>query len=202
MKETPLAPPYTIDLRARLYAIHATVSVAEIHGIITGIVCAGVNTNGYHWIDAVLGLIVPERDKTTISRNILLQLYFELSAQLNDRDTHFELLLDDSAQLDIRARSLSDWCHGFIAGLRIVGIVNFDHYCAAEPLYHCVEIAKLDHDSIACSQDDITAFNNVAEYVRLGIILIHSEFAGGDTRQRLHELRHMQPFRPEEMVVH
>lgn len=202
MTDSHLTSSYNVDIRTSLCAIQTDISIAEIHGILTGIVCAGINTNGCAWVDPVMGLVTSDRTVVSTNQFLILHLYHLLSTQLNQSDTGFQLVLDDCLDLHVRARSLSDWCCGFIAGLRIAGVTDYDTYCAAEPLYHCTEIARLDHDSITCSRDDTAAFENVVEYVRLGAILVHGEFSGGDTRQRLYELRHMQPFRPAEMVVH
>ncbi len=191
-------------VRTQLHAMQPTTSIAEIHGAVAGVVCAGLHTNGCHWIDSVLGLIVPERSTMAHSRRTLLCLYHLLCEQLSELGNHFHLLLEESDDLATRARSLSDWCHGFLAGLRFAGITDYELYRTnvAEALFHCEEIAKLNHTNIACNDDDIDAFEQVIEYVRLGVILIHSEFTGNHTQQYTNELRYMQPFRPEEAVVH
>lgn len=197
--------PQSDEVYGRLRNLYTTISTAEIHGLVTGVVSAGVCANGLSWIDSILGALAPHPAAKANNRRVLLSLYHLISEQLSGMGLQFQLLLpEESEGLIARAQSLTDWCAGFLKGLNFAGLRHYDD-CSqetAEALYHCVEISKLDYDSIDCSESDELAFNQVVEYVRLTAILVHSEFGGGDMEHHADRLRQMQPFMPIESTIH
>ena len=194
------------DLYTRLSKIHTTLCVAEIHGLVTGVVCAGVCANGRSWVEAVLGLLHPRAGRQHTSRRVLIDLYYFISEQLSNGGALFTLFLPDPVEdLTERAVALTDWCTGFLSGLRLFGLTDYHEFneATSDALYHCTEIAELDFDGIECAQDDSLALEHTMEYVRMTAILVFDALCGGQiTGLQAYQHYQMQLLSGSEEVMH
>lgn len=87
------------------------------------------------------------------------------------------MLPADADPLDLRAESLSRWCQGFLAGLALGGL-DKDWTLAPEMqefLQDVVEISRLDFNTGDNAEDSEVAYAEIAEYLRMGVLLINAE---------------------------
>ena len=89
------------------------------------------------------------------------------------------LLPNDEELISIRAEALSEWCRGFLEGLKYAGISVDDDQLkgCSEAIDDFSEIAKLDHEKITSSEDDEEAYMHIVEYVRMVVISVYMELA-------------------------
>lgn len=145
---------------------------ADAHGLLSGMLCMDSATDSQQWLADCLG---SEQDSLHAgSRTLLQQLFEQTRRQLVDFDFSFEPLLPgDEDPLEERAEALGEWCHGFLRGIGFTGKdSNWPGECS-EILHDFLEIARLDH--AASGETDETAYTELAEYVRVGVQVIHSE---------------------------
>jgi uncharacterized protein len=169
-----------------LQQANALVGAAEAHGLLCGVICSGTKLQGQDGLQTIYSAL--DVDKT-LDGNVILQLYHASCWQLRDIELSFAMLLpSDDEPLADRAYSLTTWCQGFLLGLGLAG-VKVDAELSAdvrEALVHLTEIAKLDFEKLDVSEEDETAYIEVAEYVRMVVFSLYTEFSGGAISQTLH----------------
>ncbi len=175
---------------------------AETHGTLCGLLCASDTVKGAAWVNQVLTghLDLPEAEVPPLpggshgeEHALLLILYKETLGQLDDPEYGFSLLLpDDDVSLAQRVESLSRWCQGFLAGLGLGGLQDQSKLPgdSSEVMRDFVEISRLGHGDGDDGNEDETAFAEIAEYVRMAVLLVYEE------------LRPLRTVRPDGAPVH
>lgn len=165
------------ELSRTLHALRAGVSASELHGSITGFLCAGGLPRDGRWLHA---LALDEVDAAVADageQQLFDRLFSACAEELADPELAFGLLLpDDSASIDDRAVALVDWCRGFLGGLGVSG-ADVDNGLGGEGgevLSDLARIAATRFDAGDTAEDDEEAYAEVVEYVRVGVLLLHS----------------------------
>lgn len=182
-------PPFDFldDLLAQA---NSMIGAAEIHGLICGFLCAGKQTDGKNWLEPILGLA--EIDATDETRQMLLELYNATYSEMMDENLGFKLLLpNDDQLLELRAKSLTSWCQGFLTGIGLTGayIDEEDTEETQEILYRFDDISKLDYENIEVRSEDEKAYSELFEYVRMAVLVVYNELAetaSGSSDRHLH----------------
>lgn len=172
------SPAYS-DLQYTLDNLALDKYASEIHGSLCGLLCAASNSNAQAWLDSIL----PRPDTDNLLHREALTLLTDLQrstvSQLNDPTCDFHLLLpDDETEFDIRVSALSDWCQGFLLGLSLGGLKDLKKLPpdAIEIATDLTEIARAGSSyDLEGSEEDEEAFQELIEFVRVGILLIYEE---------------------------
>lgn len=162
---------------------------AEIHGMLCGMLCTRHDLAGDTWLRHLA-------DENIVSDfnhvESLRELYVATVRQFRDDDFGFFLLLpDDDSDLSARATSLGFWCQGFLSGLGLGGMGE-DTPLPAEAhefLKDVSQIAWVGFDANDADDEDETAYTEIVEYMRTGVLLISQELRSPPNRtatQRLH----------------
>lgn len=149
---------------------------AETHGLICGYLCLP-HGNDEPWLGHVLGEIINGDVLLEESRKVLLALKSYTSDQLGQDDLSFyPLLPDDGAPLHSRTAALGGWCEGFVLGLSMAGLQDVRQLSAdmREFIEHLMAIARIN-SSEEVEQGDETAYMELVEYVRMGVLDLYSE---------------------------
>ena len=118
-------PPLThAELAHALKTLRLGMGASDLHGSLTGYLCAGGSAGVEEWPAALE--IEPDPIQSGSARTLhdetLRQLYRDCRAQLDDPDLGFEPLLPASdAPVETRADSLVEWCRGFLGGVGLSG---------------------------------------------------------------------------------
>jgi len=149
---------------------------SEIHGVLTGLVCAGFTFEEQNYIGMLNDLfnngeIFPEPVKAVIK-----QMYSELWADILDDDYAFQLMLpDDDDSIVERGHGLSNWVQGFNLGF---GLQQKNSPVTSsevkEVLTDFAEIANLS-DEMEEDEDTEQAYFEISEYVRISALLCFTE---------------------------
>lgn len=155
------------------------VDPSDLHGSLTGFLCAGGHADSRDWLTA----LQLETDKTAAAAvanaGPLQQLYLECSAWLDDPDLRFEPLLPATdTPVDVRADALVEWCRGFIGGIGLAGMADAGGLSSdgAEILRDFNTIAA-SHFEYSDNEEDESALAEVIEFIRVGVLLLHTELA-------------------------
>ena len=148
-------------------------SPAEVHGILTGLICSGESEVSF---DSWQNLLMDSKTQSSDNERMgdaLSALITLIDRALQSQDFAFRLLLPpDSESVSNRTQALAHWCHGFTLGLRWNGAIepNTLEPDAAEAIIDIADIARADTTSVA--PDDETALAEIEEYLRVAAQLI------------------------------
>ena len=160
-------------------------SAAELHGGLSGWLAGGgedsANWTAHVFADASL----PAPDPA----GALAALRQATSAQLEDRDFAFELLLaEDGAEPSARADALFEWCRAFLGsfGMASGGQRPSLSEEGEEALRDLANLAQASSEDFDSSDEDEDALAEIEEFVRVAVLLLHSDCVLGPRyRQRL-----------------
>jgi yecA family protein len=157
---------------------------SEIHGVLTGLICAGFSFEDQAYLTMLNDLFnngegFPTRVKTTIK-----QMFSELWVDILDDTYTFQLMLpDDDDSLVERGHALGVWVQGFNLGF---GLQQKDSPVTSsevkEVLTDFAEIANLS-DEMEENEDTEQAYFEISEYVRISALLCFSELGTLPTKQ-------------------
>ena len=161
------------ELAHAIATLRLGVGASDLHGSLTGYLCAGGRAGVEEW-PAALEI---DPDAKALRHEALRQLYRDCRAQLEDPDLGFEPLLPaHDAPVERRADALVEWCRGFLGGVGLSGTTNRQRLSedANEVLADFGRIAssRFDYDD---AEEDETALSEVLEFVRVGVLLLHAE---------------------------
>jgi len=162
------------ELARALESLRLGMGASDLHGSLTGYLCAGGSAGAEDWPAA---LEIEPDPKVALHDEALRRLYRDCRAQLDDPDLGFEPLLPASdAPVERRAEALVEWCRGFLGGVGLAGLATPQTLSADanEVLADLGRIAasRFDYDN---DEEDETALSEVLEFVRVGVLLLHSE---------------------------
>jgi len=163
---------------------------AEIHGILCGLICTGHHLDGKFWFNTVLKLFETRAHISEHHRSIVIDLYDITCRQLSHlhfTDDFQMLLPDENHPLTRRAEALSQWCQGFLYGLRLVQSPENKHSNETNDSLRCIsEIAQLDFANIEVRDIDTKAYVGVLDFVRSSVISVYQDL----TVQHQHHVKH------------
>jgi uncharacterized protein YgfB (UPF0149 family) len=172
------------ELSRALDTLHLGMGASDLHGSLIGYLCAGGSAGADDWPAA---LELDPDAKTPLRDEALSRLYRDCRAQLDDPDLGFEPLLPEhDAPVERRADALVEWCRGFLGGFGLSGAATgFLTADAKEVLADLGRIAasRFDYDD---AEEDETALSEVLEFVRVGVLLLHTELTRQPARRSMH----------------
>jgi len=170
------------ELDQALKNLKLEVGASDLHGSLTGYLCANGRAGATDWPSAL------ELDIDDASHHeVLGRLYPFCRAQLSDPEFSFEPLLpEQSDALGTRADALVEWCRGFIGGVGLAGTLPLVALSeeVREILHDFAEIARANFECTDAEEDE-SAMAEILEFVRVGALLLHSELAMTAVSHRL-----------------
>ncbi|MEP6882056.1 MAG: UPF0149 family protein [Dokdonella sp.] len=174
MSESPISHQVLSDTLARL---RAGINASDLHGSLIGYFCAGGKASADSWTDA-LALDLAEAGDAEDA--LFAMFYQQCREQLDDADFGFTPMLpNDEAELSVRADALVDWCRGFLGGVGLAGDGSPRGELSddAREIVQDFGVIAATHFDYAGSEEDEIALAEVIEFVRVGVLLLYSEFA-------------------------
>lgn len=170
-----LLPEYE-DIQASLDELLIPISAAELHGALSGCICAGAELTPKNWL--AFALTDAEMDGQVEPGSALAQLFETVSAQLvgDVLDFEFDLFLpSDETLVSDRGPAMVEWCQGFLGGFGVVPAPSQSLSDEAEEaLQDLAKIAAsdLNYDD---TETDEEALIEVCEYIRIAAVLLYNE---------------------------
>ena len=165
------------SLDRELEAAGAELPTAEVHGLLSGLACVP----GGRRVALVQGEALGTRvDAPEAVRGLdVLEIAWDHTAQaLDSMDMEFTPTLpDDEEPLSDRTQALGEWCTGFLAGLGLAGIGDFDGTFSGDALEFLAdlrEMSQIEADMEADSEAE-RAYAELVEYMRVGVLLVREE---------------------------
>lgn len=155
------------------------ISASEGHGTLCGLLCAQQPFDTQTWLLHTLMTTDPENVSVAETRALLIRLAESVARQFDEVDYRFALLLpDDDHLLQTRTLAVSEWCQGFLEGLRLAQIANPETLPgdAGEVMGDIVEISKAARFQVEDNNENEADFAELVEFLRAGIQLVYEEF--------------------------
>ncbi|MGB5536775.1 MAG: UPF0149 family protein [Thiogranum sp.] len=175
------------DVAETLRRASVSVDAADCQGLLCGLICAAGFADQKIWVAEIFEAYDPKDLLQAEAYSLLQKLYEETLIRLNSPELDFELLLpDDEDALCERTESLANWCGGFLSGLGMAGVPAQDQLSdeVAELLGDLSQISTVDFDLDDPDEEEQVAFEEVVEYVRVGVLFIHEELQPGTAAQQ------------------
>lgn len=152
-------------------------SVAEVHGLMCGIVCNQMSTGARPDLQRLLtaGTEVSAEALANL-RDLLEDLLKDIVEKLYGTLGEFRLMLPgDDEGLSIRLQALADWCRGFSVGLMNNEAFAIDQLSpdSAEVTRDMMAVAEVEIGH--SGEGDEWDFAEVEEFVRVGVQVIFEE---------------------------
>lgn len=153
-------------------------SASECHGFVCGYLCI-CNTLSKDVFLNFLNTDTGDGNYLDIYGTEISKLVEDVNLALaSDEFTLAILLPEGDSPLVERSEAFVRWCEGFLSGLVSGGLTEFNLLTveSREVIQDMYKICRLDVDDIkAGGEDEETAFMELTEYVRVGVILLHDE---------------------------
>ncbi|SCZ68327.1 UPF0149 family protein [Thiohalomonas denitrificans] len=161
------------QLTHALEMVNRETGAVECHGLLTGLLCARPELSGQEWVEFVAAGENPEQGAA-----IFKALYSETVRQLENSVLDFHPLLpDEDEALEERVAALAEWVQGFLLGLAEEGMADPDRLPedSAEIVRDFADIAAAESYEFGEGEEDESAYTELLEYVRTGVLLVNEE---------------------------
>ena len=151
---------------------------AEVHGVLTGLLCAQDQTVEDKWFQYCFPQAEPGDLLFQETARLLKEMISEVQTQLQHSEFKFyPLLPDEDSSLLSRVEALAFWCQGFLLGISLGGIVNSEKLPGELPEFikDMVEFSKEENVELEEEEQDEDAYMELVEYIRMGILLFYEE---------------------------
>ncbi|AGA89992.1 hypothetical protein Thimo_1194 [Thioflavicoccus mobilis 8321] len=155
-----------------------SLSPAEVHGILWGLLCSGTPEMSKAW----LGELAHGQDGASSVQAALTAIVEQTRAGLAGHELALTLLLpDEEWPLVERAEAVYDWCRGLLYGLGLARIDAADLSPAAREVFDdFMTITRLDLETLEADEENEQALTEITEFTRVAALLLYEECAGGD----------------------
>ena len=151
-------------------------SPAELHGILCGFICGGIEATGKKWLTEFNSLVNDGIPMPAAVRSWLEELFLATQGALANQSGLELLLPDEDSPLDERLQAISEWAQAFLAGF---AVMQQDLNKASEELQEMIgdlsNISQLDAEFEEDAENE-TSYFVLYEHVKLGAMLAFDEF--------------------------
>ena len=165
------------ELAQPLAAGGSVIGASELHGCVSGALCALAAVRPSDWIPEALP---GHEDAARVAalQAALDELVAQTQAALAGGDLEFEPLLPpDDAPLTERVTALAAWCSGFLYGIGGAGSLGQPRGDVDEILRDFGEIARAQTDVDGAGEAGERDYTELVEFVRAAVQLAYEELA-------------------------
>ncbi len=177
---------YFPSLSANNATGEGAIKTSELQGALCGLLCLDSQANRATWYKSLYEEVQPEEDEILD----LTHLFDQTVQALNSLDFDLQLELpDDNAPIASRILALADWCQGLLFGLATSGLTDDTELSTdcKEYIADVINISQINSDDLDASDSNDMDFEELVEYLRMGLFLIYSELQPVDSTQHITE---------------
>ncbi len=174
-------------LEQALSRIDCDYSPAEAHGMACGLLVINQSVDPAVWLKTVV-TGDPKDFYVQEAKQLLRDLFNTTRQQMNGEDLDFAVFLPEAADLALQVYAMQAWCQGFGLGLAQAGIKDLkklptDSREWVEDVVNIGASGELDLDE---QEESETAFMELVEYLRVGILMMNEEMQPLKTSPQVH----------------
>lgn len=178
------------ELEHLLFAANTPFSPAQIHGLMVALLCVSLQPYQMSWqhLQQELGFLKDEKSYLCKSFH---ELFLATATDLYGPEEMVHLFLpDEYASLCERLDGLSQWCEGFLRGIKLASIKK-EQWQKLPSLQEVVkdfikfkEISLQDADEE--SEQKEKDYQQIIEFIRVAVLLVHAECAEQNVKKAEH----------------
>ncbi len=163
----------------RLRLDELSVTPAEMHGLLTGMVCGGLDLKSTQWLPMLYDYTNDSLSWPIQSKTIAVTYLETIIKALNTKSISFSLLLPEKTEnLLVRAEALAEWVNAFITGIGLIGVTsNQLSRQSNDILKELTEIALLHIDDDEDFNELETSFQYVVDHVLECVKSLHFDLS-------------------------
>ncbi len=179
---SPPQLPEHAELAAELNRLETGLDPSELHGSLCGYLAGGGAHDRGDWFARVMSdpLLSPPEPDSPLDR-----LYQASTRQLESTEFEFDLLLPDGERpVSERGDALMAWGRGFLGGFGLAA--GAEPPLSEEASEALADLARITSSDLAYEdpESDEEALEEVAEFVRVAVMLLHSDCVLGPRHRR------------------
>ena len=159
---------------------------AELQGALCGLLCLDSQASRTTWFKKLFEDFNPtEQEKLDLTT-----LFDETIQSLNSLDFDFRIELPgDEAPLPSRLQAMANWCRGLTYGLGVSGLTQDTELSTdcQEYITDVINISQIDEEALEDNDADESNFEELAEYLRMGLFLLYGELQPADPTENTTE---------------
>jgi yecA family protein len=164
---------------------------AELHGVLTGLICSGFEFESKDYLTMINDLFNNGEGLPTPIKRTVKAMYAQIWQDIIDDSYSFQLMLpDDDDSIAERGHALGAWVQGFNLGFGLQqkskSVLSDD---VKEVLTDFAEIANLS-DEMEEDEANEQAFFEISEYVRISALLCFTELGSPPETKTSKEIIH------------
>ena len=159
-----------------------SVSSSELQGALCGLLCMDSQASRSSWYKKLFEDFNPDEDEVLD----LMALFDQTVQSLNSLDFDFQLELpEDNAPISSRIAAMTQWCQGLVFGLGTSGLTDDTELStdSKEYIADIINISQLN-DDLSDSEEEDANFEELVEYMRMGLFLIYGELQPLDNSEK------------------
>ncbi|PKF61924.1 YecA family protein [Psychromonas sp. psych-6C06] len=152
---------------------------SELHGILSGFICGGINLDSKSWMAHLNDVINEGMGLPSKAKKLANKLHADVVNQVTDDGLGYVLLLpDDDKPLDDRCDAMSQWAQGFLVGFGMVQPrLNQASQEVQELIKDVRDISQVSLDFEQEDEESEIAYAEIVEYLRIGAMLCFNHFS-------------------------
>ena len=157
-------------------------TLAELQGALCGLLCMDSMADRTNWYKKLFEDFQPGEEEQLD----LVHLFDNTIQSLNSLDFDFQMELPaDDAPLSSKLSAMADWCQGLVFGLGTSGMTNETELSddCQEFVTDVIKISQVSFEGIEDSEDEQANFEELVEYLRMGLFLLYGEMQPEDPTQ-------------------
>ncbi len=176
MSNSSSYPPFE-TFAEDVVALDLPFSASEVHGLMCAFIATGALAEGERYLQTLVQSSICSPDLKKEAARSLFFVFNASQQQIVEINFEFDLLLpSDNFSLIERSQAFSDWCNGFLMGLKQTNFaVTSLEPDAQESLEHLGEFAQLDCDDLDQDEDNEKALVEIHEYVRMVVLRLSGD---------------------------
>jgi len=154
-------------------------SASELHGILSGFICGGIDLDSKGWLPHLNDVINEGMGLPPKAKKLANAIHAQIVSQVTDDGLGFSLLVpNDEQPLDDRCDAMSQWAQGFLLGF---GMVQQALNQATEEIQELIkdirDISQVSLDFEEENEEFEIAYAEIVEYLRIGAMLCFNHFS-------------------------
>lgn len=168
------------SLRPYLQKLGMSSSVAEAHGLFSGILCGATaeqKKQKFFWLSLLDLKPEPGDMLAQEAMDVVDEFFAATLSALSSSDLDFQLAVEEGVDLNDRLADFSIWVQGFLYGMGLSRREDFND-CSEqvqEFMQDLVEISNAEQYELSDQDEDEHALFELIEYVRVGTLLVFEE---------------------------